>query len=267
MWSGTITRYHDGYIYVFNDQSENCYVTITPYNVNGFIPTSFTYKDPSMNSNETVSIYNFLDQENPGSNWKNFYYNNKYTLNTIGIKLTPEDTSTYHEGLYELKITGSIGYLQKVDIISKPISKLEITKAAETILEKTEENHLTFYINSSLLGGNNTSYLVQDQKDSGLSFKEFKLDTADTYSIITKSDIIDNNISLPLGWTRTESKDHTDIITYINNNLSARNGYIDYVTITFDESLPLFYVDQKALQLYWENTKAEGLYWENIRLL
>ena len=267
MWTGTITRYRDGYIYVFNDQSENCYVTITPYNVNGFIPTSFTYKDPSMNSNETVSIYNFLDQENPGSNWKNFYYNNKYTLNTIGIKLTPEDTSTYHEGLYELKMTGSTGYLQKVDIISKPISKLEITKAAETILEKTEENHLTFYINSSLLEGNNTSYLVQDQKDSGLSFKEFKLDTADTYSIITKSDIIDNNISLPSGWTRTESKDHTDIITYTNNNLSARNGYIDYVTITFDESLPLFYVDQKALQLYWENTKAEGLYWENIRLL
>jgi len=97
--------------------------------LNGFIPTSFTYKDPNMESNETISIYDFLEQKKLDQNWKNFYYNNKYTLNTIGIKLTPEDTSTYHENLYELKMTGSIGYLQKVNIISKPISKLEINKS------------------------------------------------------------------------------------------------------------------------------------------
>ena len=258
------TYLNEGYIYIFNETASNLQISLT--NRDNYIPIQFKYKEPST-SLQTCSIYNFLNYENPNIILPKFYYSDKYTFHSIGLNLSTTDINTYHSDLYELQESGYFGGLQRVEILSKPLNKITITKPNTTINSDSTDNSLIFYINSSNLLNNSIEYSIQDVKDSGMSFKELTIDTSDGIQTINKSQIIDGGLSLPAGWTRQQTTDHTDIITYTNNNFSARNGYIDYITITFAESLPLFYLDSKAIQLYWEGTKAEGLYWENIKLL
>ena len=262
-WTGD-TYLNEGYIYLFNEQSSNLQISLT--NRDNYIPIQFKYQEPST-SLQTCSIYDFLNYENPNTILPKFYYSDKYTFHSIGLNLSTTDINTYHSDLYELQELGYFGGLQRVEILSKPLNKITITKPNTIINSDSTDNSLIFYINSSNLLNNSIEYSIQDVKDSGMSFKELIIDTSSGTQTINKSQIVDEGLSLPTGWTRQQTTDHTDIITYTNNNFSARNGYIDYITITFAESLPLFYLDSKAIQLYWEGTKAEGLYWENIKLL
>ena len=255
---------YEGYIYTYNNQINDYLITFTP--PTGFIPTLLSYKDPSMETVDTKTIYDFLNEDNPTLNWTYFYYDNRYSFNTLGFTFRAATLNTYHSTIYELQTQGYIGTLQRIEVICKYPDKVIIDKPDTVIKNISEDNKIILYLNSSITG-NTITYSIKDAPHAGMTFKELTTNLNGTITTINKTDIVDNGESMPEGWQRTQTTDHTDIITYTNNNLSLRNGYIDYITIIFTESLPLFYINSKGIQLYWENTKAEGLYWENIKLL
>lgn len=255
---------YEGYIYTYNNQINDYLITFTP--PTGFIPTLLSYKDPSMETIDTKTIYDFLNEDNPTLNWTYFYYDNRYSFNTLGFIFRAATLNTYHSTIYELQTQGYIGTLQRIEVICKHPNKVIIDKPDTIIKNISEDNKIILYLNSSITG-NTITYSIKDAPHAGMAFKELTTNLNGTITTVNKTDIVDNGESMPEGWQRTQTADHTDIITYTNNNLSLRNGYIDYITIIFTESLPLFYINSKGIQLYWENTKAEGLYWENIKLL
>lgn len=255
---------YEGYIYTYNNQINDYLITFTP--PTGFIPTLLSYKDPSMEAVDTKTIYDFLNEDNPTLNWTYFYYDNQYSFNTLGFTFRAATLNTYHSTIYELQTQGYIGTLQRIEVICKHPNKVIIDKPDTMIKNISEDNKIILYLNSSITG-NTITYSIKDAPHAGMAFKELTTNLNGTITTVNKTDIVDNGESMPEGWQRTQTVDHTDIITYTNNNLSLRNGYIDYITIIFTESLPLFYINSKGIWLYWENTKAEGLYWENIKLL